>query len=85
VVRPAARFVFDPGPFVAAHGRQPRGYGCWAFGSGRRSGVSAAGVVDLFPFVWVSPPLSFAAARSHAAFAAAAAGLPSGAVLFVLP
>ena len=73
-------FVFDSSLFVAGHGRSPRGVGCWAFGLGVRP---FGGPADL-PF-FVSPPLSLAAAKKHAAFAAAAAGVPAGSVLYLLP
>jgi len=87
VVRVLPRFSFDDSAFVNGHGRSPRGVGCWSFGAGLRQlfSVADAGRVAAFEQVFFSPPLRLAAAKSWAADAAAAAGLPAGSVLFVLP
>lgn len=87
VVAVLPRFRFDDSPFIAGHGRSPRGVGCWAFGCCQHQLLSVAGSLPLVGFeqVFFSPPLRLAAAKSWAADAAAAAGVPAGSVLFVLP
>jgi hypothetical protein len=52
----------DNSAFVAAHGRSPRGYGCWAFGTERNTRLESV--------VWVQGTFSKASAQAARELAA---------------